>query len=152
MEKLETSELARQEDAKALKDQLQALIRDPDGIANAIGLQGSYIDKTSRDVLQSLSLEIFARPTSVEPEIRGFVEEATKIIRSRTNYHGPRTKPWVMKRSAFERLSQIGAGGFSVVYKGRWKEGKMDVAIKEFSNGDDIDVRWMRSFQKIPEH
>ncbi|KAJ7500769.1 kinase-like domain-containing protein [Mycena galericulata] len=139
MERLESSELTRKEDVKALKVQLQALVRDPAGIADAIGLHGSYIDKDSRDALQSLSLEIFARPAAVEPEMRGFVEEATKVIRSRTNYHGPRTKPWVMKRSAFERHTQIGAGGFSVVYKGRWKEGGMDVAIKEFLNGDDID-------------
>ncbi|KAJ7748939.1 kinase-like domain-containing protein [Mycena metata] len=139
LEKLQSNELARQEDVKALKEQLQALVRDPDRIADTIGLQGAHIDKASRDALQSLSLRILSRPTFVEPEVRGFVEEATKVIKSRTNYHGPRTKPWVMKRGSFERREVIGAGGFSVVYKGRWKEGDMDVAIKEFIHDEDID-------------
>jgi hypothetical protein len=142
--RIENCEQARQEDNKELKALLKDLQGDSERIAEVVGVIGRSMDKPSYQALQSLWGTFY----TLSQPVRMFVEEATEVVQTRTNLKPKESKPWMMKRSDLIWGDRIGSGTNSVVYKGIWKEVKIPVAIKEFTNPEvSADVCVSRSIR-----
>lgn len=138
--------------------ELRRLNADPDKLAEKIGLFGTEVDATSRDGIQILLHRIDTNPQDLPPEVVEFAETATKTIKTRTNITVSRSLPWFVQeqgmnfaslrsilsyktRVDIKRGERIGAGGFSLVYKGQWiPRNNQEVAIKVFGEGETINV------------
>ncbi|KAJ7115866.1 hypothetical protein C8R44DRAFT_215974 [Mycena epipterygia] len=124
------NEKARRDDQKAMMDELRRVVKDQDELAQRIGLRGGKLDSDSQNAIQVILHRIDHEPDKVPEEVKTFAEEATKTIKTRTNFDVPRTLPWFVKTREIKRGVKIGSGGFSVVYKGHWLTRDMDVAVK----------------------
>ncbi|KAJ6591671.1 kinase-like domain-containing protein [Mycena vulgaris] len=133
------NEKARRDDQKAMLDELRRVVKDQDELAQRIGLRGGKLDSDSQNAIQVILHRIDHEPDRVPEEVRAFAEEATKTIKTRTNFDVPRTLPWFVKTREIKRGVKIGSGGFSVVYKGFWLTRDMDVAVKVFREQNGVN-------------
>lgn len=69
-------------------EELRRVVKDPDEVAQRIGLRGGKVDSESQDAIQVILHRIDHEPDKVPEEVKTFAEEATKTIKTRTNIDG----------------------------------------------------------------